>query len=52
MLPDIPQTKKELLKRLSLEIRHYTEARVPVMSRARSLAQHEGKIHSYERERK
>ena len=49
MLPDFPKTKRDLLKRLTLGMRKYVEDRNPTMRRMRSLAQHEGQVHSYER---
>jgi hypothetical protein len=49
MLPDIPKTKQELLKKLELRMRQHVEAQVPLMTRIRSLAQHEGTKHTYDR---
>jgi hypothetical protein len=49
VLPDITKTKRYLLNRLTLEMRKYVEDRNPAMKRMRSLAQHEGQVHTYER---
>lgn len=52
MLPDIPTTKEEIAKALQLRIRNFVESKVTLvnLTRSRSIAQHEGIVHSHQQE--
>jgi len=49
MLPDFPQSKKEIRKKLVQLTERLEREKAPLLARIKSFAQHEGKIHSYDR---
>ncbi|HEV2350394.1 MAG TPA: hypothetical protein VG028_11170 [Terriglobia bacterium] len=50
MLPDIPRTKEEILKKLQLFMHDKVQELWPLAKMIRSVTQHEGQVHSYEQE--
>jgi hypothetical protein len=51
MLPDFPRTKDQIRKRITLGIWHAVRAKAPILAEIKTLVQHEGKLHSYDRVR-
>ena len=51
MLPDFPRTKDQIRQRITLGIFHAVRAKAPLLAEIKTLVQHEGKIHAYDRVR-
>lgn len=49
MLPDFPQSKKEIRKKLVLLTEQLAREKAPLLAGIKSFMQHEGKTHSYDR---
>lgn len=48
MLPDIPETKLEIQKRLMTAVKRKMDSDHPILARIKSITQHEGLVHEYE----
>ena len=51
MLPDFPQTKDQIRQRITLGIFHAVRAKAPLLAEIKTLVQHEGNLHAYDRVR-
>ena len=49
MLPDFPVLKDELAKRLHDALDRMVDAKAPIFTKMQTVAQHEGKLHTYDR---
>lgn len=49
MLPDFPRTKDQIRQRITLGIFHAVRAKAPLLAEIKTLVQHEGKVHAYDR---
>jgi hypothetical protein len=51
MLPDFPHSKDQIRNRIMLAIDHAMRVKAPLLAGMKTLVQHEGKIHAYDRVR-
>lgn len=49
MLPDFPHSKDQIRHRISLGIYYAARAKAPLLAEIKTIVQHEGKIHAYDR---
>jgi hypothetical protein len=49
MLPDFPESKREIHKKLVQLTERLEREKAPLLAQIKSFAQHEGKVHSYDR---